>query len=473
MIKDPNDPHYPDIPSSKSFIGKCWCNEASYLDFYNADARNFYSSLIQSASHFFFDATNIHIWNDMNEPSVFDQADVTLPRMTTFTYSNRTFEHRDAHNAYGYLMHRTTYEALKKKYQKRPFVLTRSYYIGSHKFGAVWTGDTRSRFEDMELSIPMIISNSIAGFSFVGADVGGFFGDVDHYLFTRWFQLGVFYPFFRGHSHEETYRREPWLYDEVTRENLRNSIILRYKVLPYLYFTFFQYTKSGLPMIRPLWFKYHNKFSMDIYSNKQYFYGDALMIRPVLNENEHFKNTIMTYLPEDDRWFDMFNYKEYTKKGEVEVEITSQNIGVFIKGGSIIPMRFRFRRSTKLMRFEPLTLIVALNNEDSASGMVYFDDEESFDYEDSNKYYLKKLMFQRDELFIANMHDEFKINNRIERIFILGLKKKVINVYYESFLDGKKFDLEFEVKDSNLVEIKRLQISMDNLWKIKLEFSED
>jgi hypothetical protein len=105
--------------------------------------------------------------------------------------------------------------------------------------------------------------------------------------------------------------------------------------------------------------------------------------------------------------------------------------------------------------------------------MIYFDDEESFDYEDTSKYYLKKLMFQKDELFIANLHDEFKITNRIERILLLGLKKKVKNVYYESFLDGKKSDLEFEVKESNLLEIKRLQISLDNLWKIKLEFSDE
>jgi alpha 1,3-glucosidase len=409
----------------------------------------------------------------MNEPSVFEQTDVTLPRMTTFNYNGNHYEHRDAHNAYGYLMHRTTHEALKKKYQKRPFVLTRSFYIGSHKFGAVWTGDVKSRFEDLELSIPMLLSNSIAGFSFVGADVGGFFGDVDHYLFTRWFQLGVFYPFFRGHSHEETYRREPWLYDAVTRDSVKNSIILRYKLLPYLYFTFFQYHKSGIPMLRPIWFKYHNKFTLDLYMNKQFFYGDALLIRPVLTENEHFTNSIATYLPEDDRWFDFTTYQEYTDKGEVNIKITNDNIGVFIKGGSILPMRFRMRRSTKLMRFEPLTLIVALNSEESASGMIYFDDEESFDYEDTSKYYLKKLMFQKDELFIANLHDEFKITNRIERILLLGLKKKVKNVYYESFLDGKKSDLEFEVKESNLLEIKRLQISMDNLWKIKLEFSDE
>jgi alpha 1,3-glucosidase len=226
----------------------------------------------------------------MNEPSVFEQPELTLPKMTTFKYFNQTFEHRDAHNLYGYLMHRTTFEAMKKKYGKRPFVLTRSFYLGSHKFGAVWTGDTSAKFNDLQLSIPMTLSNSISGYSFVGADVGGFAGDGDHFLYYRWYLLGTFYPFFRAHSHIDTYRREPWLYDDETFNIIKSSIVMRYKLLPYLYSTFFQYHKSGLPVIRPLWFKYHNKFTLESYINKEFFFGDAILVRPVLNEQEHYSN---------------------------------------------------------------------------------------------------------------------------------------------------------------------------------------
>jgi len=407
----------------------------------------------------------------MNEPSVFNQIDMTLPRMTVFQYHADLYEHRDAHNAYGYLMHRSTYEAMRKKYQKRPFVLTRSFYIGSHRYGAVWTGDNKSRFEHMELSVSMIINNSISGFSFIGADVGGFAEEGNYYLLERWYQFGIFYPFFRAHSHHDTYRREPWLYNTETKLNIKNSIMLRYKLLPYLYFVFFQYYKSGFPMIRPLWFKYHNKYSLDLYSNKQFFLGDSLLIRPVLTEQEHFENSLSTYLPEDDRWFSLYNYSEYKEKGEVSVKINNEGIAAFIKGGTIIPMKWRIRRSSKLMRYEPITLIVALNNEDTATGMVYFDDEESFDYDESNKFYIKKIMFQKNELFIANLHEEFKISNKIERILILGLNKKVSNVYYENFLDKKQNNLDY-VGSTEILEIRRLQISFDNLWKIKLIYED-
>jgi alpha 1,3-glucosidase len=466
-----NENNYP-------YIGKCWSGDSSYLDFFNEDTRNYWVNLIMTTNNFFFEAQNIHIWNDMNEPSVFEQPDVTLPRKVFFTYNKSKYEHRDAHNAYGYMMHKTTYEAQKKKFGKRPFVLTRSFYLGSHKFGATWTGDTRAKYEDLELSIPMIITNSLAGYGFIGADVGGFFGDPDVDLLTRWYMLGVFYPFFRAHSHNESYRREPWLYDQITREKIKSSIVLRYKLLPYIYYTFFQYYKSGFPIIRPMWFRYHNKFTFDFYANKQFFFGDALLIRPVLNSAESSSMSLNTYLPEDDRWFDLFSYQEYMEKGERQIRISSENIAVFIKGGSILPLKCRVRRSTKHMRYEPLTLIVAVNNEQSASGMVYFDDEESFDYEESNKYYLKKIHFQKDELFVANLNEEFKIINKIERILILGLSNYVKSVTYHNFQTQENFDLEFVKKDLSLdpiqkvFEIRRLNIPIDNLWKIKLTYSD-
>lgn len=229
----------------------------------------------------------MYIWNDMNEPSVFKQKDLTLPKVTKFKYFNETYSHRDAHNLYGYFMHKTSWEALKERYKKRPFVLTRSFYLGSHRFGATWTGDMTTKWEDLEMSIPMILSNAISGFSFIGADVGGFYKEGNEILFRRWYQLGVFYPFFRAHSHIETYRREPWLYDDETLRIVRNAIRMRYILLPYIYFSFFQYYQSGLPIVRPMFFKYSNQ-ELSNYINKQFFFGDHLLIRPVLNDNEDY-----------------------------------------------------------------------------------------------------------------------------------------------------------------------------------------
>jgi len=54
----------------------------------------------------------------------------------------------------------------------------------------------------------------------------------------RWYQLGIYYPFFRGHAHLETQRREPWLFGEDTTRRIREAIRGRYMLLPYIYTLF-------------------------------------------------------------------------------------------------------------------------------------------------------------------------------------------------------------------------------------------
>lgn len=124
------------------------------------------------------------------------------------------------------------------------------------------------------------------------------------------------------------------------------------------------------------------------------------------------------------------------------------------------------------MRFEPITLLVALNNDDSAQGLIYFDDEESNDYEDSNKIYIKKIHFQKNELFIAHIQDNFKISNKIERIIILGLNKKINGVIFRAFSDTKEEIIEFS-QEGEVTYLNRIQISLDYLWKINFVYEAD
>ena len=125
-------------------------------------------------------------------------------------------EHREWHNLYGYYMQQATSEGLTLRSpdpmnKMRPFVLTRSFWAGSQRFGAMWTGDNKAEWSHLQIAAPMLLSINLAGLSFAGADAGGFFGDPNAELFTRWFQAAAFTPFFRGHAHHDTKRREPWV----------------------------------------------------------------------------------------------------------------------------------------------------------------------------------------------------------------------------------------------------------------------
>ena len=136
-------------------------------------------------------------------------------------------------------LHRQQSNAVPLAQQQRPFVLSRAFWAGSQRFGAIWTGDNTATWGHLKIAAPMLLSINLAGLSFAGADVGGFFGNPDGELFTRWYGAAAFTPFFRGHAHIETKRREPWVYGEPYTTILRSFAMIRYSLLPYWYTLFY------------------------------------------------------------------------------------------------------------------------------------------------------------------------------------------------------------------------------------------
>lgn len=164
----------------------------------------------------------------------------------------------------------------------RPFILTRAFFVGSQRYCAAWTGDNMAKWEHMKATVPMLLSLSVVGMTFSGADVPGFFFNAESdQLVVRWYQAAVFQPFFRAHAHIDTKRREPWMFNDQTKLQLRDAIRTRYHYLPYMYTLFYENSLQGMPVMRPLWFHFPSDlqtFSMD----ESYLLGDALLVHPVL-----------------------------------------------------------------------------------------------------------------------------------------------------------------------------------------------
>ncbi|GLT53611.1 hypothetical protein SLA2020_268710 [Shorea laevis] len=189
-------------------------------------------------------------------------------------------EHRELHNAYGYYFHMATADGLLKRGdgKDRPFVLSRAIFAGSQKYGAIWTGDNSAEWDHLRVSVPMILTLGLTGISFSGADVGGFFGNPEPELLVRWYQLGAYYPFFRGHAHHDTKRREPWLFGERNTELIRDAIHVRYMLLPYFYTLFREANTSGVPVVRPLWMEFPSEEAT--FSNDEAFMvGNSIMVQ--------------------------------------------------------------------------------------------------------------------------------------------------------------------------------------------------
>ncbi|XP_076983673.1 neutral alpha-glucosidase C isoform X2 [Tamandua tetradactyla] len=296
------------------FEGVCWPGLSSYLDFTNPKVREWYSGLFdfpvyQGSTDILF------IWNDMNEPSVFRGPEQTMQK-NAIHHGN--WEHRELHNIYGFYQQMATAEGLiqRSKGKERPFVLTRSFFAGSQKYGAVWTGDNRSSWSYLRISIPMLLTLSITGISFCGADVGGFIGNPEAELLVRWYQAGAYQPFFRGHATKNTKRREPWLFGEKYTRLIREAIRARYTLLPYWYTLFYHAHVASEPVIRPLWVEFPNELET-FNVEDEYMLGSALLVHPVTQP----KATIIdVFLPgTNEVWYDSQTFAYW--KGAYTVKI--------------------------------------------------------------------------------------------------------------------------------------------------------
>lgn len=363
------------------YEGWCWPGSSHWVDAFNPKAREWWKSLFKYAN-FKGTAKNSWLWNDMNEPSVFNGPETTMPKDNLH---HGKWEHRDLHNINGLTFVNATYDALlardkeEEKHNVRPFVLTRSFYSGSQRMGAMWTGDNQAVWSHLKESIPMILSMNIAGFPFAGADVGGFFGNPSEELLARWYQAGAFYPFFRGHAHIDTRRREPYLVSEPYKGVITQALRLRYSLLPAWYTAFHEASTHGAPILRPNYYVHPSDEKGFAVDDQFYIGSTGLLAKPITAEGA---TDTELYLADDEKYYDYFDFWTYQGPGSYKVSAPLDTIPLFMRGGHIFPRRDRPRRSSGLMKYDPFTLVIAIGKSGDAEGTLYLDDGESFDFQD-------------------------------------------------------------------------------------------
>ena len=360
------------------YEGWCWPGSSHWIDAFSPAARNWWKSLF-TYDKFKGTMSNVWLWNDMNEPSVFNGPEVTMPR-DNIHHGN--WEHRDVHNINGMTFHNATYHALlerKKGEVRRPFVLTRSFFAGSQRSSAMWTGDNQADWGHLKTSIPMILNQGVAGYPFAGADVGGFFGNPSKELQTRWYQAGAFYPFMRGHAHIDTRRREPYMLGEPYTGIMTQALRLRYSLLPAWYTAFHEASTQGYPIVRAQYYVHPEDEKGFAIEDQLYLGSTGLLTKPVTTEGAE---SVDIYLSDNENYFDYYDYTIYSGAGKSHTMAAPlEKLPVLMQGGHIIPRKDRPRKSSGLMKWDPYTLVVVVDKKGEAEGTLYVDDGETFDYE--------------------------------------------------------------------------------------------
>lgn len=348
--------HFCTGPNGEAQPGLVWPGWSVFPDFTRPKTRAWWGSQYPQL----IDLGLSGIWHDMNEPAAFAAwGELTLPQTTQHSMEGRGGNHREAHNLYGLLMNQAGYTSLRQHYPKRrPWVLTRSGWAGTARYAWHWTGDIESSWACLKQTVATLLGLGLSGIPFSGSDIGGFLGDPDAELFLRWFQLGVFTPLFRVHSARTASRREPWTFDEGTLNSIRAALQLRTSLLPYLYTIAWQAHQRGLPLMRPLFWDHPVDETLWEVADS-FMLGPDLLVAPVLESGVQSRRV---RLPPG-RWYDFHNQAVFRGPGERDYPVIREQIPVFTRGGSILPMEREGR----------LTLHLYPSDDRSAEGSIYLD----------------------------------------------------------------------------------------------------
>ncbi|RZC42685.1 Glyco hydro 31 and/or Gal mutarotas 2 domain containing protein [Asbolus verrucosus] len=303
------------------------------------------------------------------------------------------------------------------------------------------------------ISYQECLNANILGLVFCGADVGGFINNPNDELFQRWYQAAAWLPFFRAHSAKDTPRREPYLKSEEVQSVLRSAIQTRYKHLPQWYTLFYEHTRTGDPIIRPLFYQYPEDTKVYQIDN-QLLVGSDILVRAV---TEPGVSSVQVYFPggADEFWFSAEGDDVYAGNGFVDVAVDIRSIPVFYRKGSVVVRKDTVRPNTAEMARDGFTLYVTLDANNKAYGRVYLDDNTSFNYRDSAEYnYIEIIINNYDNITV---HEIDTNSNGNFTFAIDGVVYKSINNFPEANKPGSYKNVAY-TKDANGNLLKDIKI---------------
>jgi alpha-glucosidase len=392
--------HFVTNSDGSLYTGPVWPGLSVFPDFTRQHTRAWWGGLYKDFTRMGVDG----FWNDMNEPSVFNSLgtmpDDVVHRIDEPGFLSRTATHREIHNVYGMENARATFDGeLALRPDTRPFVLARASYAGGQRYAATWTGDNSATWNHLRPTTSMLKNLGLSGFSLVGADVGGYAGTPSSELLTKWIEIGAFQPIDRDHAEKGTGDHEPWANGPEQEAIRRHFIEERYRLLPYLYTVMEDNTRTGLPLLRPIFLEFPDAASdrhpldIDLDAAGEFMVGPDILVAA-----SPFPDKVDDYdakLPSAG-WYDYWTGKPVdatlalslsgglqpeASKGSV---ITSVHIHpelaslpVFVRPGSILPIA-PLVQSTSERPSGPLKLRVFPGP--NCAGSLYQDDGVSFGY---------------------------------------------------------------------------------------------
>ena len=353
------------------YVGPVWPGPSVFPDFTLTRVRDWWGTLYKD----FIGMGAAGFWNDMDEPAVFLTPTKTMPLDNVHrTDDGAKHPHTEIHNIFGLENVRATFDGVKKlQPNERPFVLTRAAYAGAQRYAATWTGDNSSTWNHLAMSTPQLLSMGLSGYGMVGDDIGGFAGSPPADLLTRWFEVGAFNPIYRDHTAKGTADQEPWVHGPKHEAIRRRYIEERYRLMPYIYTGIEEMSRTGVPLMRPLFLEYPKADGI-AGNDHDFLFGRDLLVAPVTTE---MVDAQVVRLPPGD-WYDYWTAEKHSSKDQIILQPALDQMPLYVRAGAIVPMQELVQFTEEIPR-GPLQLRVYPGPD--CNGTLYEDDGHTFAYE--------------------------------------------------------------------------------------------
>jgi len=301
------------------------------------------------------------LWGDLGEPEV---------HPSKLQHATGTAD--ELHNIYGHNWAKLVQEGYRNDFpNQRPFILMRSGYSGSQRFGMIpWSGDVNRTWGGLQAQTEIALQMGMQGMGYMHSDLGGFAGaNLDNELYTRWLQYGVFQPIFRPHAQEDV-PSEPVFREEKTKALAKKAIELRYQMIPYNYTLAFENNQKGTPLMRPLLFEEPTDPKVQTIS-ETYLWGNDFLVTPITQAGIKEK---AIYFPKNNTWIDFYNDTKHVGGKTETIALAEDHIPVFVRAGAFIPMA-DLVQTTKDYTTKKLTLHYYFDpSVKESTGKMYDDD---------------------------------------------------------------------------------------------------
>jgi oligosaccharide 4-alpha-D-glucosyltransferase len=366
-----------DVTGEKPFTYDFYFGNTGLLDIYKPETRQWFWDIYKGLIAMGVEG----IWGDLGEPEVHpDELYHVNGR------SNRV------HNTYGHDWARLISDGYKADFpNQRPFILMRSGYSGSQRFGMIpWTGDVNRTWGGLKPQVELTLQAGLQGIGYLHSDLGGFGGaNDDPELYVRWLQYGVFQPVFRPHAQQEV-ASEAIFKDPKTKALAKAAIEWRYRLLPYNYTLAYENSTTGIPLMRPVFLEYPDRKDF-MERTDAYMWGPDIYVVPITEKGQQVSNIDF---PDAHPWFNLFTDERIVPKQSISMArcfwgtrmrmvwnepsmdtLTLDHIPVYVKAGAFIPMAKKGIQSTEEYRDNQVEIHFYYDpSVTSSSGQWFVDD---------------------------------------------------------------------------------------------------